>query len=128
MLQPDDEDRWPMWDDKKLDPSESRPQEERSSQQTSITGEKRHNDASRESLAGSMRYMSLGTELFGAVVVGTLLGWAVSWLVSLITGHEPIWIIAIGVILGAVAGFFNMYHFVVEEEQREEQKRRGSSR
>jgi F0F1-type ATP synthase assembly protein I len=78
--------------------------------------------------ADLMSYASLGTELLASIIVGVLLTWAVSWLIGLITGHRPTWIIAIGVVLGAAAGFLNMYRFIVEENKEEERRRHDSSR
>jgi F0F1-type ATP synthase assembly protein I len=62
-----------------------------------------------------MKYTSIGTELLAAVLVGTFLGWAVNRLF----GNRIPWVMAIGVVIGAMAGLLNIYRFIVEEEHKE---------
>ena len=58
-------------------------------------------------------YGSLGTEMAGSVLIGTLFGyWADKWL-----GTRP-WILIIGFVFGAAAGFLSLYRFVSREDQR----------
>ncbi len=133
MLQSND--RWPLWEDKfesnnaddeakaNQDQGEHRPVKNKS-----LTTENRKIDIPKPSRGELLRYANLGTELFSAVIAGMLLGWGISWLIAHFTGYRPTWIIAVGVFVGALAGFLNMYRFIVEEEQKEEQKKRGSSR
>ena len=56
-------------------------------------------------------YGSLGTEMAACVLIGTLLGYlADRWL-----GTRP-WILLIGFIFGAAAGFRNLYRFISRED------------
>jgi F0F1-type ATP synthase assembly protein I len=66
-----------------------------------------------------MKLTSIGTELLAAVLVGTFLGWAVNRML----GNRYPWIIAIGVIVGAMAGMLNIYRLIVEEEEKDRQQR-----
>ena len=70
------------------------------------------------------RFVNLGTELFAAVLVGTIIGWAIG---RLIPRFATISII-LGVIVGAAAGFLNMYNAIMELERKEEQRKRDSSK
>lgn len=131
MLQSDD-DRWPMWNQEYDDseagtddegragegPTENKKSE--SARKQAYTPNSSYNDA--------WRYASLGTELLAAVLIGTLLGWAASWLINRLTGYEATWVIAIGVLIGAAAGFLNLYRVAVELAQKEEQNKRDSSK
>jgi ATP synthase protein I len=55
-------------------------------------------------------YGSLGTEMAASVLIGTLLGYlADKWL-----GTRP-WILIIGFVFGAAAGFRSIYRFVARE-------------
>ncbi|MDI6817450.1 MAG: AtpZ/AtpI family protein [Actinomycetota bacterium] len=139
MLQSDD-DRWPMWDTRHASDGEpeksskavDKKQNERALADKKIsTNEKNKADTPKSSFRDAMRFASLGTELFAAVLAGMLIAWAISWFVSLFTGYKSTWIIVIGVFLGAAAGFLNMYRVIVEEEQKEqkeERERRGFSK
>lgn len=56
-------------------------------------------------------YGSLGTEMAACVLIGALLGYlADRWL-----GTRP-WILIIGFIFGAAAGFRNLYRFISRED------------
>jgi ATP synthase protein I len=56
-------------------------------------------------------YGSLGIEMAAAVLIGTLMGyWADKWL-----GTQP-WILIVGFILGAAAGFRNLFGFIARED------------
>jgi ATP synthase protein I len=56
-------------------------------------------------------YGSLGIEMAAAVLIGTLMGyWADKWL-----GTQP-WILIVGFILGAAAGFRNLFRFIARED------------
>mgnify|MGYP000153287371 CR=1 FL=1 len=142
MLQSND-DRWPLWDDK-FDVEPDNTVEETKT----ANGEQVENKISSEHKISSkitdkkilarkekqeqniasarqelLRFASLGTELLASVLVGTLLGWVVSRLF----GGAP-WVLAIGVVIGAAAGFLNIYRAIIESEQEEEQQKRGSSK
>jgi ATP synthase protein I len=57
-------------------------------------------------------YGSLGIEMAAAVLIGTLMGyWVDKWL-----GTQP-WILIIGFIFGAAAGFRSLYRLVSRDEQ-----------
>ncbi|NIS61661.1 MAG: hypothetical protein GTO13_13455 [Proteobacteria bacterium] len=73
----------------------------------------------KERLLRDLRlYGSLGIEMAAAVLIGTLMGyWADKWL-----GTEP-WILIIGFIFGAAAGFLNLYRFIVVEDGDKEKGR-----
>jgi len=73
----------------------------------------------KERLFGDLRlYGSLGIEMAAAVLIGTLMGyWADKWL-----GTQP-WILIIGFILGAAAGFRNLYRFIAREDGNKEKGR-----
>ena len=63
-------------------------------------------------------YGSLGIEMTAAVLIGTLVGyWADKWL-----GTQP-WILIIGFIFGAAAGFRNLYRFIAREDGDKEKGR-----
>lgn len=66
----------------------------------------------KERLVGDLRlYGSLGLEMAASVLIGTFIGyWADKWL-----GTRP-WILIIGFVLGAAAGFRNLYRFVSRED------------
>ncbi len=87
------------------------------------TGKKKQETAPKSSSADLVRFLSLGTELLAGVLVGTLLGWAFNRL----TGYQGPWAMMVGVLIGAAAGFLNLYRAVTESEK-EEQKHRGSSK
>jgi len=56
-------------------------------------------------------YGSLGIEMAAAVLIGTFMGyWADKWL-----GTQP-WILIIGFIFGAAAGFRNLFRFIARED------------
>ena len=56
-------------------------------------------------------YGSLGIEMAAAVFIGTFMGyWADKWL-----GTQP-WILIIGFIFGAAAGFRNLFRFIARED------------
>lgn len=133
MLQSDD-DRWPMWDTRhasdedvertgKGEAVEKEPTEHKESDKK-ITIRKdvksREADSSKQEL---LKLGHLGTELLAAVLVGTLIGWAIG---RLVPGYEAI-IMILSIIFGAAAGFLNIYRAVIEMEQKEEQKERDSS-
>ena len=137
MLQTDDKDRWPLWDTRygadedvtgENEPGATAPTGRKETDKKIAANERTKPTSSNYSLQDALRFASLGTELFAAVILGTLLGWALSWLVGKLTGHEPTWLIAVGVFLGAIAGFLNLYRVIVEEEKKEEQQKRGSSK
>jgi ATP synthase protein I len=73
----------------------------------------------RKSLVGDLRlYGSLGIEMAACVLIGTLVGyWADKWL-----GTRP-WILIIGFVFGAAAGFRNLYRFISEEDRNRGKKR-----
>jgi len=53
-----------------------------------------------------------------SVLIGTFMGyWADKWL-----GTRP-WILIIGFVFGAAAGFRSLYRFVSKEDQRREKER-----
>ena len=63
-------------------------------------------------------YGSLGIELAAAVFIGTLTGyWADKWL-----GTQP-WILIIGFILGAAAGFRSLFRIIAREDGDKEKER-----
>lgn len=63
-------------------------------------------------------YGSLGIEMAAAVLIGTLTGyWADKWL-----GTQP-WILIIGFILGAAAGFRSLYRIISREDGDKEKER-----
>jgi ATP synthase protein I len=66
----------------------------------------------RKRLVGDLRlYGSLGIEMAASVLIGTLIGyWADKWL-----GTRP-WILIIGFVFGAAAGFRNLYRFITKED------------
>ncbi len=56
-------------------------------------------------------YGSLGIEMAAAVLIGTLTGyWADKWL-----GTQP-WMLIIGFMFGAAAGFRNLFRFIARED------------
>jgi ATP synthase protein I len=56
-------------------------------------------------------YGSLGIEMAAAVLIGTLMGyWADKWL-----GTQP-WVLIIGFIFGAAAGFRSLYRVISRED------------
>jgi len=67
----------------------------------------------KKRLAGDIRlYGSLGIEMAASVLIGTFMGyWADKWL-----GTRP-WILIIGFIFGAAAGFRNLYRFISREDR-----------
>jgi ATP synthase protein I len=73
----------------------------------------------KKRLVGDLRlYGSLGTEMAASVLIGTFMGyWADKWL-----GTRP-WILIIGFVFGAAAGFRSLYRFVSKEDQRREKER-----
>jgi F0F1-type ATP synthase assembly protein I len=77
--------------------------------------DKKHNVSGSINPGQFMKYTSIGTELLAAVLVGTFLGWAVNRLF----GNRIPWVMAIGVVIGAMAGLLNIYRFIVEEEHKE---------
>jgi ATP synthase protein I len=66
----------------------------------------------RKRLAGDLRlYGSLGIEMAASVLIGTFIGyWIDKWL-----GTLP-WILIIGFVFGAAAGFRNLYRFISRED------------
>jgi len=63
-------------------------------------------------------YGSLGIEMAAAVLIGNLTGyWADKWL-----GTQP-WILIIGFILGAAAGFRSLYRIISREDGDKEKER-----
>lgn len=131
MLQSDNGDRWPLWDQEfetsdesdEGKASEKKPTEHKVNDKKISTTKEKRSQAVKPSSQNAWNYISLGTELVAGVFVGTLLGWGVSRFFS---RGAPL-IIAIGVILGAAAGFLNLYRAFVEQVQKEEQKQSGSS-
>ncbi|MDI6716477.1 MAG: AtpZ/AtpI family protein [Actinomycetota bacterium] len=131
-------DSWPFWDDEfEADPNSQvvdeageseNPVAQKPSENNNLTIKKKKVIAPKYSSRDTFRYASLGTEFLGAVLAGTFLGWAISWLIGRFTGHMPTWLIAVGVVLGAAAGFLNIFGFLKEEERKEEQEKRGSSK
>ena len=141
-----DDDRWPMWDheveidDEELGVEGADVGDEEAGEQKPIEHKTSRPIADKRILAGkqtrpaesssrdAMKFTSLGTELFAAVIVGTLIGWAI----YSVTGRKYPWIIVIGVVIGAAAGFLNVYRMVVEEDRKEkraeEQRQHGSSK
>lgn len=135
-------DRWPLWDqefEKDDEVEEGRADEEKHiehkvankvTDKKIATHEVTHKErqprdtvpSGKFSRQDAMHLVNLGTELFASVLVGTLLGWAVSHYIG-----GGAFAIAVGVVIGAAAGFLNLYRVIVEEERKEEQKRRGSS-
>lgn len=73
----------------------------------------------KDRLAGDLRlYGSLGLEMAASVLIGTFIGyWADKWL-----GTRP-WILIIGFVLGAAAGFRNLYRFVSREDLDKDRRR-----
>ena len=67
----------------------------------------------RKRLVGDLRlYGSLGIEMTASVLIGTFIGyWIDKWL-----GTSP-WILIIGFIFGAAAGFRNLYRFIAREDR-----------
>ena len=65
----------------------------------------------KERLFSDLRlYGSLRIEMAAAVLIGTFMGyWADKWL-----GTQP-WILIIGFIFGAAAGFRNLFRFISRE-------------
>lgn len=57
----------------------------------------------------------LGTELFAAVVVGTLLG----WFFGQVFGVKSLWPLLVGLAIGAIAGFREVYRHIMREIDRE---------
>lgn len=56
-------------------------------------------------------YGSLGIEMAAAVLIGTFMGyWADKWL-----GTKP-WLLIVGFILGAAAGFRNLFRLIARED------------
>jgi len=125
-------DRWPLWDqefeaDDQADdnkPTERQPGEHKTTDKKISNSKKKQPQDEKFSRQEAIKLASLGTELLAGVLVGTLLGWAISRFV----GRGAPWIIAIGVIVGAAAGFLNIYRAIVGLEQKEEQRRRDSSK
>lgn len=85
------------------------------------TGKKKQVSAPKTSSSDLMKFVGLGTELLAGVLVGTLLGWAF----NKFTGYHGPWALIVGVLLGAAAGFLNLYRAVTEGE---EQENSGSSK
>jgi len=67
----------------------------------------------RKRLVGDLRlYGSLGIEMAASVLIGTFIGyWIDKWL-----GTLP-WILIIGFVFGAAAGFRNLYRFISREDR-----------
>ncbi len=57
----------------------------------------------------------MGTELFASVIVGALLG----WFVGQVFGIRSFWPLLIGLAIGAVAGFREIYRYIMREIDRE---------
>ena len=56
-------------------------------------------------------YGSLGIEMTASVLIGTFMGyWADKWL-----GTKP-WLLIVGFILGAAAGFRNLFRLIARED------------
>jgi len=145
LLQSDDENdegHWPMWDQRhEVEEVEDEPQRVKSETKPTTekrvssvdktltdkrkeTGKGKLDNTSKSSSADLARYISLGTELVAAVLVGTFLGWVFNRL----TGYNGPWALVIGIIIGSAAGFLNMYRAVQELEREEGQNTNGSSR
>lgn len=125
MLQSND--RWPYWD-QEFEGDEEPNREQQVTERTAdnrkkTTGNRKLDDAPKSSTADMLKYASLGTELVAGVLVGVFLGWLFNW----ITGYKGPWALAIGVVIGALSGFLNLYRALVEEEQKEERNKSGSS-
>jgi ATP synthase protein I len=69
-------------------------------------------DAPRADSAGFARAMRLSGEFIGGIVVGAFLGWLVDWL----TGVPP-WGMIVFLLLGFVAGVFNVLRSVGQMQQ-----------
>lgn len=67
----------------------------------------------RKRLVGDLRlYGSLGIEMAASVLIGTFIGYLIDkWL-----GTLP-WILIIGFVFGAAAGFRNLYRFISREDR-----------
>lgn len=67
----------------------------------------------KKRLVGDLRlYGSLGIEMAASVLIGTFIGyWIDKWL-----GTSP-WILIIGFVFGAAAGFRNLYRFISREDR-----------
>lgn len=76
-------------------------------------------DEEKKRLIGDLRlYGSLGIEMAASVLIGTLIGyWLDKWL-----GTQP-WILIIGFIFGAAAGFRNLFRFLSKEDQHREKEK-----
>ena len=77
-----------------------------------FTSEMPLSEEEKKRLFGDLRlYGSLGLEMAASVLIGTFIGyWADKWL-----GTRP-WILIIGFIFGAAAGFLNLYRFISSED------------
>jgi len=134
MLQSDD-DRWPYWD-QEFEGDDVEEQGDAATEQrdekhveyvadkNKAIGKKKQENTPDSSSDDLMRFVSLGTELVAAVLIGTFLGWAF----NRITGYKGPWALVVGIVIGSIAGFLNMYRIITEEEQKEEQRKRGSSK
>ncbi|HZD60401.1 MAG TPA: AtpZ/AtpI family protein [Anaerolineae bacterium] len=134
MLQSDN-DRWPLWDQEfdetegeQAEAGENRAEAKRSTEHRTTDkkisiGEGKRPQSVKSPSGDAWKYSTIGTELLAAVLIGTLIGWAISRYI----GGGP-WAITAGVLIGAAAGLLNLYRIIVELEQKEEQERRGSSR
>jgi F0F1-type ATP synthase assembly protein I len=136
VLQTND-DRWPMWnhrfggddDDETNESSSKQRKPDKKSNRQSEVGKLEEKKASKDIGTGFesndisrgqfMKLSSIGTELFAAVLVGTFLG----WIINRLFGNKIPWVIAIGVIIGAIAGLLNLYNLIVEEEKKDKQRK-----
>ncbi|HCG98638.1 MAG: hypothetical protein A2074_06675 [Candidatus Aquicultor primus] len=108
----------------KGEPVEKKPTEHKESDKkitTSTSTQSQNQTSLKQEL---FRFVNLGTELFAAVLVGTLIGWAIGRLIPRYATAS----IILGVIVGAAAGFLNMYNAIMELERKEEQRKRDSSK
>ncbi|MDP2211318.1 MAG: AtpZ/AtpI family protein [Candidatus Aquicultor sp.] len=133
MLQSDD-DRWPMWETRhasdedvertgKGEAVEKKPTEHKESDKKITTSKDVNSRKANSSKRELIKLGHLGTELLAAVLVGTLIGWAIGRLVP----RYATAIMLVSIILGAAAGFLNIYRAVIEMEQEEERQKRDFS-
>lgn len=76
-------------------------------------GQDRHEDKSRwqELVSGG----SVGIELVASVLIGTFIGYRLD-----LYFHTKPWLMVVGLFLGALAGFYNLYKVTIRDERRGE--------
>ncbi|MBS3908084.1 MAG: AtpZ/AtpI family protein [Actinobacteria bacterium] len=108
----------------KGDRGENKPTEHKDSDKKITTSKDVSSRKANSSKRELVKLGHLGTELLAAVLVGTLIGWAIGRLAP----RYATAIMILSIIFGAAAGFLNIYRAVIEMEQEEERQKRDFSK